>query len=284
MNTDSPYYFIGLTQWHHPDWYPLLSQDEILDTYSRHFSTVEGNSSFYGLPSESSIQQWNEKAHHSFRFCFKFPQSITHKKNLRHCEQEVAEFLKRVEPLGDRLGVLWMQMGNAFDSSDIHVFERFVSRLPAEFTYGIEVRNLDFFRKDETEKRFNQILMQSEINRASFDTRALFKYPKDDPATRESLAVKPRMPVHAIATGQHPMVRFIAPLELELSYEFLAPWVQKVNQWISEGRQPYIFFHTPDNRQAPELAVYFNEQLKQLQPNLSALSLWQKTSPQEALF
>ncbi len=147
MSTDSPDYFIGLAQWHHPDWYPLLNQEEILDTYSRHFSSVEGNSSFYGLPSEHSISAWKEQAHAGFRFCFKFPKNITHQKMLKHCDEDLSTFFNRISPLENKLGVLWLQMSNAFSAKHLDDFERFVESLPPDFQYGIEVRHLDFFGK-----------------------------------------------------------------------------------------------------------------------------------------
>jgi uncharacterized protein YecE (DUF72 family) len=34
-----------------------------------------------------------------------------------------------------------------------------------------------------------------------------------------------------------------------------------MQQWLSEGKTPYAFFHTPDNQLAPELARLFAEDL-----------------------
>ena len=285
MNQEPPKYFIGLTQWHHPDWYAeRATTTSALNTYARHFNSVEGNSSFYGLPSATTIDEWQARSPSHFRFCFKFPNTITHQLKLRHCDRPLAEFLKRISPLEDKLGVLWLQMGASFSPSDIPQLARFLAHLPTDYALGIEVRHPGFFLKDDTEKQFNRLLIEYGVNRITFDTRPLFKHPASDEATQEALNVKPRMPVHVIATGQQPFVRFISPLDLTLGQAYLQPWINKTLQWIDEGRTPYLFFHTPDNREAPELALYFSQTLHQLRPDIAAISLWDRDIPQPELF
>ena len=186
------------------------------------------------------------------------------------------------------MGIVWLQMSSHFSPHHLDRLASFMDSLPNDFEYGMEVRNLGFFDKSDNEKRFNQLLMQHKVNRVSFDTRALFAHPKNDPITQEAFNAKPRMPVHVIATGNSPVVRFITPLDVELGYSYLTPWVKKTAQWINEGKTPYLFFHTPDNRTAPQLAQYFNEQLKDLCPQVPNIQLlpqqWSQGIPQTELF
>ena len=42
-----------------------------------------------------------------------------------------------------------------------------------------------------------------------------------------------------------------------------ANWLQRIPQWLADGKQPYLFIHTPDNNQAPELATRLYQQLQQ---------------------
>jgi uncharacterized protein YecE (DUF72 family) len=292
MQSPLPYY-VGLAQWHHPDWYPdQLHPSEALETYAQHFSSVEGNSSFYGLPSEKSIAQWQERTPSQFRFCFKFPQSITHQALLQDSDRPLEEFLNRVAPLQERLGVLWLQMSSQFSPIHLPQLAHFLERLPKAFTYGIELRHLDFFKKDHNEQALNRLLIEHGVNRVCFDTRSLFAYPKDDKITQEALKAKPRMPVHVLATGNAPLVRFITPLDRSLGEPYLTPWVKKCADWILEGRTPYLFFHTPDNKEAPELALLFIQQLNEAlvqsgqyeAASLPLPTLWEKDSRQNALF
>ncbi|BCQ59685.1 hypothetical protein PBOI14_14350 [Pseudomonas sp. Boi14] len=66
-------------------------------------------------------------------------------------------------------------------------------------------------------------------------------------------------------------MRFIGHPELEANDPFLEPWIDKVAGWIEEGRTPYVFLHTSDNRLAAELARRFHARLMQRLPGLPAL-------------
>ena len=81
-------YFIGTSGWHYDDWrgrfYPEgLSKAGWLEFYSRHFSTVELNNSFYRLPTESAFSRWRESSPADFVFAVKASRFITHIKRLR---------------------------------------------------------------------------------------------------------------------------------------------------------------------------------------------------------
>lgn len=67
-------------------------------------------------------------------------------------------------------------------------------------------------------------------------------------------------------------MRFIGHPELEANDPFLVPWVEKVAGWIEEGRTPYVFLHTSDNRLAAQLAMRFHQQLMARLPGLPALA------------
>ena len=50
-----------------------------------------------------------------------------------------------------------------------------------------------------------------------------------------------------------------------------APWVDRVVRWLTEGRSPTVFVHTPDNVDAPVLARRFHEEVRARIPGLAAL-------------
>ena len=282
------HYYIGLPEWRHPDWYAEgKNPKEPLKTYARHFSSVEGNTTFYALPSKDIVTSWNESVPDTFRFCFKFPKAVTHELALRHCSKEVAKFIDRLSPLGDKLGILWLQMSSAFQPNHVPILETFLASLPKEskdFTYGIEVRHLGFFGKDLVEKQFNRLLIQHNVNRVMFDTRVLFANPATDAASQDALSKKPRLPLHVVATGHHPMLRFMSPMDLSLSEVALDQWVLKTIQWIDEGKTPYIFFHTPNKAPVPVLAQRFSEKITKYRPDIAPIRLWEKQPQQTSLF
>jgi len=280
---------LGLAQWHHSQWYQSKSSSSgSLSQYSRYFSSVEGNSSFYALPGLANLKNWYDSTPESFKFCFKFPKEISHKQSLIHCSRLVGEFLNRISVLNEKLGVIWLQLGPHFSAKDFSRLEFFIQNLPKEFNYAVEVRHMDYFRKDDVERRFNQLLTAHQVDRVIFDTRSLFACEKNsarlDVATREALLVKPRVPTHVINTGCHPFVRVIVPMHRQLGVWVLRQWVDKVALWLAQGVEPYLFFHTPDNAQAPQLAIEFYNMLRARVPAIELLPNWQEDDVQGDLF
>jgi len=70
---------------------------------------VEIDSTFYNMPSESMVRNWNRRTPNNFRFIPKFPKIITHDKSFKNVEKEVTVFYERIEPLKDKLLPLLIQ-------------------------------------------------------------------------------------------------------------------------------------------------------------------------------
>lgn len=250
--------------------------------YARYFSSVEGNTTFYGLPEIKTLQHWDRETSDHFRFCFKLPKTITHELNLRHCDSELTDALNRLSILQEKLGLLCIQLPDSFSPDELPILEKFLRGLPAEFNYALELRHRDFFKKDETERYLNALLMERGINRIQFDTRALFQNPTPDEETQEALKAKPNAPLHVLATGQMPMVRFITAKDWQGTLHYLDPWIKKVCQWLQEGRTPFVFLHTPNNAHAPEVAAYFSEQINREIPESALFTLWPEQQNEQA--
>jgi uncharacterized protein YecE (DUF72 family) len=273
-------YFIGLPQWQHTDWYSSsIKSHDALPLYAQHFSSIEGNSTFYGLPKAITLQTWYTQVTDEFRFCFKFPKAITHDAALQHCNVELKQYLQRMAVLQDKVGILWLQMNRHFCPEHLPILEKLFVQLPSDYQYGIEVRHLDFFDKAEHERRFNRLLLKYKVNRVMFDTHLLFQHAATDQISQEALRKKPRVPTHVLATANSPIVRLISPMNIQLAETTLHQWANKIIQWIDEGRIPYIFFHTPSNQQSPQLALRFTEIMQQLRPDIPAITLWSKQQP-----
>ena len=81
-----------------------------LEQYSRYFNAVEINSSFYRPHRRHSYQRWGESVPPEFRFAVKMPKLITHERRLSRCGAELGAFLHGVAGLGEKLGVLLVQL------------------------------------------------------------------------------------------------------------------------------------------------------------------------------
>lgn len=253
---------VGCPMWANRDWvgpyFPLdTPTGSELEVYTSWCNTVEGNTTFYAQPTPQAVQRWISQTPDSFQFCFKLPKHITHDRRLRNTADGLGEFLDLVEPLGQRLGPIQIQLPASFGPADVPVLQDFLSEVPRSFDWAVEVRHLSFFAGGEYERPLNDLLATQGINRVILDSRALFASPPVTPVEIETWEAKPRVPVRPVATAQQPLVRLIGQTNLDASLEHWQPWVAKVSEWLRAGLEPHVFTHTPDNRQAPELARRF---------------------------
>ncbi|MBD1557873.1 DUF72 domain-containing protein [Vibrio sp. S9_S30] len=250
---------LGLTMWSHSAWqagfYGSGTQNsERLEKYAQVFHTVEGNTTFYATPSDSTVQNWKAATHDDFRFTFKLPKSITHEHKLRGCEPLLKEFMNVMEPLHHRVGMWTIQLPAQFGPRDLPALRSFCRLFPKGFPLGVEVRHLDFFNKGKEEQELNRWLYEEGINRIIMDSRPVHSAAPTTDAVIDAHKKKPKVPAHAVSTASHPMIRFIGHPELEANLPFFQPWLTKIPSWIAEGKQPYLMVHTPDNTEAPEFA------------------------------
>lgn len=272
--------FIGCPVWQHPDWqFQKHSDESKLASYAQFFGTVEGNTTFYSLPKAEVAQAWQKVAEQGFRFSFKFPKPVTHEGKWTSCP-EFEQFLGLLEGFSS-LGPVQIQLPGSFDFPRLGELARFFGQLPSQHQYAVEVRNLDFFDKQEKERSFNRLLMDHGVGRTVFDTRPLFQMPPDSPAIIDGHMKKPKMPLHVIATADFILVRFIGYGELDKNQRWFKPWIAKIQQWLAEGKDVYLFAHTPDNVQAPELGLDMQKALLDLQEGAEQLA---RVQPQNSLF
>ncbi|QJR82714.1 DUF72 domain-containing protein [Alteromonas pelagimontana] len=262
----------------------IAARHRPLNYYAKELNSVEGNTTFYHLPAPDLVERWGNDVPAAFRFTFKFNQRITHEYQLRHVEALVKQQLTLLAPLEEKLGLYLIQLPASFGPDDLPALEQLLKILPDTFQYAVEMRHPAFFAKQECERQFNQLLIRYGVNRIIMDTRALFTGPCDSALTADVRMKKPRVPVNVIATGQHPVLRFVGGNDENVNRQCLQPWVKKCHQWRLEGRNPYLFFHRPDNKDAPWLAQLYLKMYNAAYPQAALPLLHFAASQQEALF
>ncbi|MBK4713784.1 MULTISPECIES: DUF72 domain-containing protein [Tenebrionibacter/Tenebrionicola group] len=258
---------IGLPQWSHPKWARLGISS--LEDYARYFDCVEGNTTLYALPAASIVARWQAMTSDRFRFCFKFPATISHQAALRNCGDLCEAFFSRMAPLAGRIGQYWLQLPCAFGPRDLPALWSFLDVLPGEFRYGVEVRHPQFFAKGDAELALNSGLHARGVNRVILDSRPIHSAAPHSEAVRVAQRKKPRLPVHALQTAADPLVRYIGSDDIAQNMALFAPWLKKLPQWALNGT-PWLFLHTPDIAQAPELAHRLWPKLREHFPTLGS--------------
>jgi uncharacterized protein YecE (DUF72 family) len=124
--------FIGCAGWSLPraSWPGFPAAGTHLERYAARFNAVEVNSSFYRPHRPQTWQRWAQSVPADFRFAVKLPRLVTHELRLRNAEPALAEFLSAVSRLGEKLGVLLVQLppSFAFEAARTETFLRQLRR------------------------------------------------------------------------------------------------------------------------------------------------------------
>jgi uncharacterized protein YecE (DUF72 family) len=136
---------IGTMGWSYPFWagnfYPKgLGQEGFLEEYARHFSTVEVDSTYYRIPSDSRVGVWDESTPEGFIFAAKFPKKITHERRFVDASNDARFFIKRMEGLGEKLGPLLLQLPTDFSAGELPALAEFLGSLPEGRRYVVEAK------------------------------------------------------------------------------------------------------------------------------------------------
>jgi uncharacterized protein YecE (DUF72 family) len=150
---------------------PGMKSRDFLAYYATQFATVEVDSTFYGCPSATTVNNWAARTPEDFIFSVKVPQVITHEKALVDCDSEFEEFVKTMDILGPKLGPMVFQFPS-FDrwkfpkqDSFLAVLAPFLKKLPTDHKFVIEIRN-----KNWLDARFADVLREHKVALALTDT------------------------------------------------------------------------------------------------------------------
>jgi uncharacterized protein YecE (DUF72 family) len=152
-----PAVHLGTQGWSYPDWVgtfypPTAKQEDFLPFYAEVFDTVELDTTFYHPPRPSVVRSWARNAPAHFRFAAKVPQAITHTARLSSVGEQMQEFARSLEPLGERLGPLLVQMPAEFEREPgtVGVLDRFLAAAPRDLRLAVEFRHASWHRPETT--------------------------------------------------------------------------------------------------------------------------------------
>lgn len=151
-----PKLFAGTSGWAYPSWKPGFyphkwPSKRFLEHYSTRLNSVEVNYTFRALPTAAQVSDWLAAVPPGFRFSFKAPESITHRKRLRECGEAVAQLVASLEPVcnAGALGCLLFQLPPNFkaDHARLQTFLSLPELQPAQ-RVAFEFRHESWFCDD----------------------------------------------------------------------------------------------------------------------------------------
>jgi uncharacterized protein YecE (DUF72 family) len=256
--------YIGCPIWSWKGWvgnfYPEGTKpSDFLHEYTRRLTTVEGNTTFYAVPAQKTLEGWAEEMPPTFRFCPKVPKTISHEGKLMDNVERAREFIKIMSLLGTRLGPMFLQLPPRYSPKLLGDLTAFLALWPPEVRLAVEVRHLDWFDAPFDES-LNELLSEHNMARVTIDTRPIRDLNGDEilagsvyQSLLEARERKPDVPVVPKRTSDFIFVRYIGHPEIEVNNPYLREWGDYFIRQLQEGADVYMFCHSPNNLAAPWL-------------------------------
>jgi uncharacterized protein YecE (DUF72 family) len=222
---------IGTSGWSYKHWkgiyYPAgLKPADYLSYYSRDFHTSEINSSFYRLPSQTTIRSWLTQVPPTFIFCPKMSRFLSHMKKLHDAEEPLNRFFSIFSEMKAQLGPVLIQLpvNVHFHPEITEHFYQVLQKQP-DYRFGMEVRHDSWFCDESI-----HLLRQYKISLV--------------------IAHSQELPYLETITARDIYIRFHGPKGLyssPYSNSFLADYVEKFRKWESEGNTIWAYFNNDIN-------------------------------------
>ena len=270
------HFYVGCPIWSWKGWvgnfYPEGTKpSEFLREYTRRLTTVEGNTTFYAVPAQKTLEGWVEEMPVGFHFCPKVPKAISHEGKLMENVERAREFIDIMSQLGTRLGPMFLQLPPRYSPKMLGDLEAFLAAWPQDMRLAVEVRHLDWFDAPHDEA-LNQLLTKHNMARVTIDTRPIRDLSGDEilagsvyQTLVEARERKPDVPVIPQRTADFIFVRYIGHPESEINHPFLEEWGDYFVPQLQGEADVYMFCHSPNNFVAPFLArriyAYVKEQV-----------------------
>lgn len=238
---------IGTSGFSYDDWlgnfYPQFCPKlDFLQFYSSKFKTVEIDSTYYRIPSDTTIQKWYKVTPDDFLFTAKFPRTVTHEGDIDVRIDSAHKFISSMRCLHEKLAVLLLQFPYCFEPHKIDTLFKLLSVLPSDVRFALELRNKCWL--DET--RLFKRLKEQNIAFCHID--------------------HPWMPKEDIDTADFSYFRFLGDrkkIENDFSYvrnqrkSELQYWKEVIQQNIEQQKECFIFFNNHYSGHSPTTSKQF---------------------------
>ena len=256
--------YVGCPIWSFRGWvgnfYPEKTKaSDYLREYARRLNANEGNTTFYAVPAEKTLEQWAAATPETFRFCFKVPKAISHSGALADRVDAAHEFVRIMSQLKPRLGPMFLQLPPSYSPHRLEDLRAFLEAWPPAMRLGVEVRHSDWFDTPNNET-LNALLAQHDMARVVIDTRPIRSLDGDKilegSVYQTVLAArrrKPNVPVIPERTADFMFLRYIGHPRMEINEPLLDEWAAYIALQRQHLSEAYVICHSPENLTAPWL-------------------------------
>jgi uncharacterized protein YecE (DUF72 family) len=218
---------VGTSGWSYDHWTGVLyrrglpSRDR-LETYTESFSTVELNASFYRWPNERAFASWRERLPPGFTMSVKAPRGLTHARKLLEPEVWIERIATGLHALGDRLGMLIVQLPPALERDDARL-ATFLEQLPDWIRVAVEFRHESW--------HVEEVFAILERADAAYCVMSGANLPCILRATSRVVYVRMHGPDHEhLYAGSY-------------SDDDLRWWAERIGEWERGGHEVFVYFN-----------------------------------------
>ncbi|OGO17882.1 MAG: hypothetical protein A2Z14_14105 [Chloroflexi bacterium RBG_16_48_8] len=239
--------YLGTQGFTFDDWvgpfYPVgTPKKTYLEEYTKHFPTVEIDSTFYGVPKGTTIQSWKERTPEEFLFAAKFPRLITHDKKLDGAQGDAEYFVSTMQALERKLAVLTLQFAYDFTPEFFDRLDDFLRTLPQGPRYAVEVRNRQWLNPN-----FGEMLSNHNVALVLQDLNYM---PKMDWITADFTVIR--------WLGRRKDIQKFDHIQIDRT-DVLQSWAEKVHLFLEQGFDVYGYFNNHFAGHSPASVRQFAE-------------------------
>jgi len=245
-----PKVYVGCAKWGREEWvgkiYPFKTKEKnFLQHYVEHYNAIELNVTHYKIYGEPGIRKWADKAKgKDFLFCPKMYQGLTHRGKLNGRHPLVNEFFRGIVAFEKHLGPIFVQVNDSFSPKRKQELFNFLSYLPKDLQFFLEVRHPGWFAKGKEMEDLFSFLRDHNIGAVITDT-----------AGRRDCA-------HMYLTLPKTFIRYVGNSLHPTDFRRTDTWVKRMKYWLDNGLQElYFFMHMHDEATSPELTVYLIDKI-----------------------
>jgi uncharacterized protein YecE (DUF72 family) len=230
---------IGTSGWSYNHWVdvlypPRMPTSRRLARYVEIFDTVELNASFYRWPKDSTFKAWRAQLPDGFTMSVKAHRGLTHYRRLSTPEPWIERFERCWQLLGDRRGVLLIQLHPGHRRDDARL-DSFLSKVPAFIRVAVELRHPSW-----NDPAVYAILAS---HRAAYVVMSGAGLPSIPQTTADLVYVRMHGPdPDSMYAGSYP--------EQDLRW-----WAGLIAEWDDEGRDVWTYFNNDPHGHAVRNAL-----------------------------
>ena len=245
-----PKVYVGCAKWGRTEWLgtiypPKTKEKDFLQHYVQHYNCIELNATHYKIYGEPGIRKWAEKANgKDFLFCPKMYKGLTHRGKLDGRHPLLNEFFRGIVAFEKHLGPVFVQVSDTFSTKRKQELFDFLSALPKDLQFFLEVRHPDWFGKEKERQDMFEFLKANNMGAVITDT-----------AGRRDCA-------HMHLTIPKAFIRYVGNSLHPTDYARTDAWIERMKYWLDHGLQElYFFMHMHDESTSPELTIYLIDKM-----------------------